>query len=120
MTSAVVLTGVALLTSIADDLDGFTAALLAGRTGIRPGPGEAAMAGLDDFTLRGWSERHLPGDEETTARLLRVAGRATRPALTAACVALDAVRGAGFRPGPRTGLLVAGANLALDHQARTV
>lgn len=120
MSATVVLTGAALLTSIADNLDGFTAALLAGRSGVRPGPSQAPAARLDDFTLRGWSERHLGGDEETATRLLRVAGRATRPAQTAACVALDAVRGARFQPGTRTGLLVAGANLTLDHQARTV
>ncbi|GGQ76186.1 beta-ketoacyl synthase N-terminal-like domain-containing protein [Couchioplanes azureus] len=118
--AAVVLTAATVLSSIAEDLDGFTAALLAGRTGVRHGPGESPAALLDTFTLARWSERHLAGDAETAGRLVRVAGRATRPAQTAACVALDAVRRAGFTPGARTGLLVAGANLALDHQARTV
>ncbi|MEU3838480.1 beta-ketoacyl synthase N-terminal-like domain-containing protein [Streptomyces sp. NPDC028635] len=123
---AVAVTAAAVLTPLADDLDGFTAALLAGRSAVGladDGPHALPVAALDGFTLAGWADRHLPGEADTAARLRRVAGRAALPARTAACVALRAVRDAALTPedlADGTALIVAGGNLALAHQAETV
>ncbi|RII13439.1 Polyketide biosynthesis malonyl-ACP decarboxylase PksF [Streptomyces sp. YIM 130001] len=126
---AVAVTAAALLTPLADDLDGFTAALLAGRSAVTlpaaadDGAEPLAVAALDGFTVAGWAQRHLADDPETAARLRKVAGRAALPARTAACVALRAVRDSGLtrdQLAEGTALIVAGSNLALAHQAETV
>ncbi|MFI1285106.1 beta-ketoacyl synthase N-terminal-like domain-containing protein [Streptomyces sp. NPDC020858] len=133
----VAVTAAAVLSPLGDRLDGFTAALLAGRSAVRMPSGGAngeaegsaeggplPVAALDDFVLGSWAERHLAGNGGTAALLRRVAGRAALPARTAACVALRAVLDAGLDPGgawgEETALLVAGSNLALAHQAATV
>ncbi|MFI7011806.1 beta-ketoacyl synthase N-terminal-like domain-containing protein [Streptomyces sp. NPDC050145] len=128
---AVAVTAASVLSPLADDLDGFTAALLAGRSAVTlPSAEDSAddeaclpVAALDGFTLADWAARHLPDEPATTARLRKVAGRAALPARTAACVALRAVRDSGLGAGELadgTALLVAGSNLALAHQAETV
>ncbi|ALC18603.1 beta-ketoacyl synthase N-terminal-like domain-containing protein [Streptomyces pristinaespiralis] len=124
----VAVTAAAVLTPLADDLDGFTAALLAGRSAVtlhgeEEDTGALPAAALDGFDLASWAARHLAGDEVTAARLRKVAGRAALPARTAACVALRAVRDAHLTEeqlADGTALIVAGSNLALAHQAATV
>jgi malonyl-ACP decarboxylase len=123
----VAVTAASVLSPLADDLDGFTAALLAGRSAVQLSPTDGGsglpVAALDGFALADWARRHLPDDPATTARLRKVAGRAALPARTAACVALRAVRDSGLsrdRLADGTALLVAGSNLALAHQAETV
>ncbi|MFE6334302.1 beta-ketoacyl synthase N-terminal-like domain-containing protein [Streptomyces sp. NPDC057798] len=126
-----VVTGAGVLHALADDLEGFAAALRAGRSAVRaagesaePGGPDGAPAGarLDGFSLADWASRRLPDDPETAARLRAVAGRAALPAQTAACAALAAVHDAGLGPSDLDGaaLIVAGNNLALDHQAQMV
>ncbi|WP_267487930.1 beta-ketoacyl synthase N-terminal-like domain-containing protein, partial [Streptomyces sp. DH12] len=123
---AVAVTAAAVLSPLADDLDGFTAALLDGRSAVTlpdGAPDTLPVAALDGFTLGGWAGRHLADAPDTAARLRRTAGRAALPARSAACVALRAVRDAGLTDdqlAEGTALLVAGGNLALAHQAETV
>ncbi|MFF0812959.1 beta-ketoacyl synthase N-terminal-like domain-containing protein [Streptomyces albogriseolus] len=123
---AVAVTAAAVLSPLADDLDGFTAALLDGRSAVTlpdGAPDTLPVAALDGFTLGGWAGRHLADAPDTAARLRRTAGRAALPARTAACVALRAVRDADLTDdqlADGTALLVAGGNLALAHQAETV
>ncbi|MGV4982354.1 beta-ketoacyl synthase N-terminal-like domain-containing protein [Streptomyces sp. NRAIS4] len=142
----VAVTAAAVLSPLAETLDGFTDALLAGRSAVTLTEDQAAdadtavedrplpVAALAPFGLAEWAGRHLSGHPETAARLRTVAGRAALPARTAACVALRAVLDAGLLPdtetetgtdgrhgwGERTALVVAGSNLALAHQAETV
>lgn len=124
---AVAVTAASVLSPLADDLDGFTAALLAGRSAVTLSSADdearLPVASLDGFTLTEWAARHLPADPAAGVRLRKVAGRAALPARTAACVALRAVRDSGLDAGQLaegTALLVAGSNLALAHQAETV
>nr|WP_311948079.1 beta-ketoacyl synthase N-terminal-like domain-containing protein [Halomonas piscis] len=116
----VAVTAASVLSAIGEDLNGFTAALLGGHSGVAASPSGSPAARLDAFALADWAERHLADDPVLAGRLRRVAGRASRPAQTAAALALDAVRAAGVPPGERTGVIVAGSNLALEHQASTV
>lgn len=136
----VAVTAAAVLSPLAETLDGFTDALLAGRSAVTLTEDQAAaegtavedrplpVAALAPFGLAEWAGRHLSGHPETAARLRTVAGRAALPARTAACVALRAVLDAGLPLetdgrhawGERTALVVAGSNLALAHQAETV
>ncbi|MFE7839396.1 beta-ketoacyl synthase N-terminal-like domain-containing protein [Streptomyces sp. NPDC057474] len=127
MPGEVAVTAASVLTPLADDLDGFTAALLAGRSAVTLAPGDGddglPVAALAGFRLADWAQRHLRDDPATAARLRKVAGRAALPARTAACVALRAVRDCGLTPdrlADGTALIVAGSNLALAHQAETV
>ncbi|MFD3478748.1 beta-ketoacyl synthase N-terminal-like domain-containing protein [Streptomyces sp. NPDC058695] len=128
ISGAVAVTAASVLTPLADDLDGFTAALLAGRSAVTlpaaDDDGESLpVAALDGFALADWAGRHLADDPATAARLRKVAGRAALPARTAACVALRAVRESGLtrdQLAHGTALIVAGSNLALAHQAGTV
>ncbi|MFC0548255.1 beta-ketoacyl synthase N-terminal-like domain-containing protein [Kutzneria chonburiensis] len=106
----VLLTSAAVLCPLAEDLAGFADALLAGRRGAAP---------LTGFGLADWTARHLPDDPDAAARLRKVVWRAATPAQTAACVAVEAVTRSGAKLGDRSGLIVAGGNLALAHQART-
>ncbi|MCP9994202.1 hypothetical protein LUX09_33055 [Streptomyces albogriseolus] len=111
---AVAVTAAAVLSPLADDLDGFTAALLDGRSAVTlpdGAPDTLPVAALDGFTLGGWAGRHLADAPDTAARLRRTAGRAALPARSAACVALRAVRDAGLTDdqlAEGTALLVAG------------
>ena len=122
----VAVTAAAVLTPLAEDLDGFTAALLAGRSAVTLG-GEQddalPLAPLAAFDLAAWAGRHLADAPKAAARLRKVAGRAALPARSAACVALRAVREARLEEeqlAHSTVLIVAGSNLALAHQAQTV
>ncbi|WP_089156253.1 beta-ketoacyl synthase N-terminal-like domain-containing protein [Micromonospora sp. NBS 11-29] len=133
----VVVTGAAVLSPLAEDLPALAAALLAGRSAVTLPPSPAGPADVDEqplpaallteFHLDRWAQRHLPDDPGTATRLRRVVGRAALPARTAGCVALLAARDAGLPVAPdpdarsgRVGVLVAGSNLALAHQAATV
>ncbi|MEU0372027.1 beta-ketoacyl synthase N-terminal-like domain-containing protein [Streptomyces sp. NPDC006283] len=121
----VAVTAAAVLTPLAEDLDGFTAALLAGRSAVTlGGEGDDALpvAALAAFDLASWAGRHLADKPEDAARLRKVAGRAALPARSAACVALRAVGDARLAKEQLadTALIVAGSNLALAHQAQTV
>jgi malonyl-ACP decarboxylase len=122
----VVITSAAVLTSVAEDLDGFADALRAGRTGVRATRDEAgaeartpAAAWLGDLDVAGWAERRV--DSATAERLVRVTGRTAPPGRTGACVAAAAVRDAGLsgRDLDETALVVAGNNLGLAYQAET-
>ena len=122
----VVVTSAAVLTSVAEDLDGFADALRQGRSGVRATRDEAgaeartpAAAWLDGFSVPGWADRRV--DSPTAERLIRVTGRAAPPGRTAACVAVAAVRDAGLARHEldETGLVVAGNNLALAYQAES-
>ncbi|SFQ69071.1 malonyl-ACP decarboxylase [Amycolatopsis arida] len=112
----VVITGASVLTAVADDLAGFTAALRAGRSGFT---GPPVGAWLPDFSVAGWSARHLAGDPAAATRLRAATRRAALPARTAACVGVAAVRHARLTASDlaETGLVVAGNNLALDYHA---
>ncbi|WP_199842104.1 beta-ketoacyl synthase N-terminal-like domain-containing protein, partial [Streptomyces sp. CB01635] len=122
ISGAVAVTAASVLTPLADDLDGFTAALLAGRSAVTlpaaDDDGESLpVAALDGFALADWAGRHLADDPATAARLRKVAGRAALPARTAACVALRAVRDSGLtrdQLADGTALIVAGSNLARE------
>lgn len=116
----VLITGAAVLTPLAEDIDGFRQALLAGRSAVTRGADGFAGAWLDGFDLGTWSARHLAAEPVEAARLRKTAGRAARPAQSAGCVAMASLRGAGLAVDGRVGLLVAGANLALAHQANAV
>ncbi|MBP2479460.1 malonyl-ACP decarboxylase [Crossiella equi] len=109
MTTGVAVTGMSVLSGLADGLDGFTGLL---RTGA-----PCAANDLAGFTTRAWARRHL--DAGTAAALAEAAGRAALPARTAACVALAATRMAGWRPEELhdAAVLVAGTNLAQGYQA---
>ncbi|MDN3354266.1 beta-ketoacyl synthase N-terminal-like domain-containing protein [Actinomadura sp. DC4] len=118
----VVVTAAEVLTSVAEDLDGFSAALREGRSGVRATRDEAgpeartpAAAWLGGFDVRGWAERRV--DPATAGRLVRVTGRAALPGRTGACVSAAAVRGLSGADLDETGLVVAGNNLNLSYQA---
>ncbi|WP_415949120.1 beta-ketoacyl synthase N-terminal-like domain-containing protein [Streptomyces sp. KLOTTS4A1] len=129
----VALSGAAVLTPLAEELDGFLAALLEGRSAVTPQDAEGSipLARLGEFTPAEWAARHLDGRPQSAAALRRLVGRAAVPARTAACVALKAVLDAGLPTAEETGggpghwgdgaaVLVAGSQFALAHQARTV
>ncbi len=116
----VVVTSAAILSPLAEDPDGLCEALMDGRSGVRRGANGVSAAWLDSFELEAWTERHLADDPARGAHLRRVAGRAARPVQTAVCVATAALRGAESVSGQRTGFLIAGANLALEHHASSV
>ncbi|QCX82553.1 Polyketide biosynthesis malonyl-ACP decarboxylase PksF (plasmid) [Streptomyces sp. YIM 121038] len=122
------ITGMAVLNPLADDVPGFTAALRHGRSAItttpehRAGHAHAVVgAWLNDFTVTNWARRHLTDDPEAEQRLRLATAQCGLPAQTAACVAVAAVREAGWWDSPdadRAALVVAGNNLALDYYAR--
>ncbi|WP_328902085.1 polyketide beta-ketoacyl:ACP synthase [Streptomyces sp. NBC_00441] len=134
----VAISGAAVLTPLAEELDTFLAALLEGRSAVSVGGADGAgeterslpVARLGEFRAAEWALRHLDGLPRTVASLRHVVGRAAAPAQTAACVALKAVLDAGLPMaedrgddrrfwGRRAAVLVAGSQLALAHQAKT-
>ncbi|GII80007.1 polyketide biosynthesis malonyl-ACP decarboxylase PksF [Sphaerisporangium rufum] len=111
---------------MAEDLDGFSAALRAGRSGVRVTGDEMAAEARTPVAawpaepdLTGWAARRLAGDTEAAARLVRAVSRTAPPARGAARVAAAALHDAGLGPQERAaaGLIVAGNNLALAYQA---
>ncbi len=116
----VVVTSTAILSPLAEDPEGLFEALLKGCSGVRRGANGVSAAWLDSFELEAWTERHLADDPAKGVHLRRVAGRASRPVQTAVCVATAALRGTQIVSRQRTGFLIAGANLALEHHASAV
>ncbi|MEU8894016.1 beta-ketoacyl synthase N-terminal-like domain-containing protein [Streptomyces sp. NPDC048442] len=135
----VAISGAAVLSPLAEELDDFLTALLEGRSAVsvdgtdgaaEPGREPLPMARLGDFKAAEWAVRHLDGRPRTAVALRGVVGRAALPAQTAACVALKAVLDAGLPMveeeggdrhfwGHGAAVLVAGSQLALAHQAKT-
>jgi malonyl-ACP decarboxylase len=113
VTGGVAVTGMAVLSAAAEDLDSFARFLRS--------PGDEVPAAAP-FVLREWVTRHLADDPAASARLIRAAGRSAVPAQTAAAVAVEAVRAAGTTEEQLAGtaVLVAGNNLALAYQAEAI
>ncbi|MER5390711.1 beta-ketoacyl synthase N-terminal-like domain-containing protein [Saccharopolyspora sp. NPDC002686] len=125
MRREVLITGASVLNSVADDLDGFTAALREGRSGVRavdlPAESRAGVAAqLDGFSVAAWTQRHLHDAPDAAARLQRATRRSALPGQTAACVAEEALRSAGLEDRENTALIVAGNNLALGYHAEAL
>ncbi|MFJ2819197.1 beta-ketoacyl synthase N-terminal-like domain-containing protein [Streptomyces sp. NPDC091279] len=120
VTSAGVLHPAATTVAALDDV------LRAGEPVLRatPVPGGDLLvpaAHLDGFDLRAWAQDHCE-DPLARCRLRRVASRATLPVRTACCVALAACTAARLTDADArdTSVVIAGNNLALNHQYRTV
>ncbi|MDX3763525.1 beta-ketoacyl synthase N-terminal-like domain-containing protein [Streptomyces sp. AK02-04a] len=121
-----VISGCAVLSPLAEDLDAFRDALHRGQSAISHDPVEAPVhtpgglpgAWLRVFSLSAWAHRHLT--PLAADRLVRVAHRCALPAQTATCVAASAIADARLEPADIQGLvvLVAGNNLSLAQQAR--
>jgi malonyl-ACP decarboxylase len=122
----VLVTGMAILHPLAETPVEFEAALRAGRsrmTAVPLLPGLLTVAALlDTFSVRAWAERHLSRDPAAATRLRAVAGRATLPVQSAACVALSAVLAAGLDARSRAtmAVVIAGSNLPMAYQCRTI
>lgn len=118
-----VVTGTGVLCAIGSDVGTFTAALRAGRSGIRPVPdpdgrGRPAAALLPDFTLAASLDQlaaSVPGRTGPVGRARSVARRSPRPVQAAVVTALQAWAQAGLDeapvPGDRIGIVVGGSNL---------
>jgi malonyl-ACP decarboxylase len=108
---AAVITAAAVLTSVADTVEGFAAALRAGTSGVRavPAPGTAGVrvaAPLRELAISNAAARVLSGTATPPTRAaVRVAGEA----MTAAGIGETALSG--------TAVIIGGNNLALDYQA---
>ncbi|MFB7664923.1 beta-ketoacyl synthase N-terminal-like domain-containing protein [Kitasatospora sp. NPDC056138] len=115
------ITGLGIVCSVAQDVDGFADALAAGADGLRPtgtADGPALTAPVDGFSLeRAVAARHLPAHVLGTA--VRAAGRSPWPLRAAAAAALEAWEAASLHEAPadpdRIGLVVAGNNLTEQH-----
>jgi malonyl-ACP decarboxylase len=113
-TPAAVITAAAVLTSVADTVEGFAAALRAGTSGVRAVPlpeaaGARVAAPLREPVIT------VPGDDA-----IRVLGAtASAPTRAVARVGREAATAAGLTPAAlsRTAVIVGGNNLALDYQA---
>jgi malonyl-ACP decarboxylase len=113
-TPAAVITATAVLTSVADTVEGYAAALRAGASGVRAvrlpaAAGVRVAAPLREPVIT------VPGDDAD-----RVLGAtATAPTRAVARVAREAVTAARLTPGAlsRTAVIVGGNNLALGYQA---
>lgn len=104
-----VITSMAVLTSVADTIGEFGAALRDGRGGVRAVPlPDAARVKVAAF---------LSDDARSRDRVLT--GMSTRPTRACVMVAREAVRAAGLDSAAlsRTAVLIGGNNLALDYQA---
>ncbi|MBB5867760.1 malonyl-ACP decarboxylase [Allocatelliglobosispora scoriae] len=114
----VVITGAAVVNTLADDLASFTEALRQGRTAITVRDGDPPVAGawLTDFSVAQWAARAAP---DAAGALRAATRRCAPPATTAACVALAACRDAGLSPEriSAAALVVAGNNLALAYHS---
>jgi malonyl-ACP decarboxylase len=132
-TAPPVVTATAVLSPLAADVPEFAAALLDGRSAVRFGPGEPVdgstlpAARLTGFDVAGWADAQLAAHPESARRLIELVSRLTLPVQTGACVAVRALLDTGLTAGSgpvgwaeRTGLLVAGGNLAMAHIADTV
>ncbi|GHC74427.1 polyketide biosynthesis malonyl-ACP decarboxylase PksF [Nocardiopsis terrae] len=114
-------TGMAVLTALGDDLTVFGDALMAGDSGVRAvgrdGEGPP-VADLGPFAPEEWADR-FSGDESEVRALRPLMSRVARPTLTGASAALAAVRHARLEPGwgHDAALVVAGGGLAQRHQA---
>jgi malonyl-ACP decarboxylase len=121
--SDIVISAVAVLTSVADTVPGLTAALRSGESGIRaaslPDPAKVRVAA---FLSPGGDDTGPVLGAERAARLRGVTGRCTRPAQTAARTGWEAVLAAELGPAElaRTAVVVGGNNLALERQAQVV
>jgi malonyl-[acp] decarboxylase len=119
----VVITAVAVMTSVADTPDGFAEALRDGRSGVRltgvPGFGPAPAAVLADPLT---APAAGPLTPDRMGRLRSLAHRCSLPTLAAARVGWEAALSASLG-GPelaRTALVVGGNNLALGYQAQVL
>lgn len=117
----IAVTGAGVLTALTGGLPAFGDALLTGDSGVRAGMDDGTAtpsAALGPFTPETWAG--LSSGDDPEARVLRsLAARVTRPTLTGAAVALEAVRRARLGPdwGENAALVVAGSGLAQRHQA---
>jgi malonyl-ACP decarboxylase len=109
----VAVTGLGVLTPAADGPEAFAESL-------HSPPHRPAGPLLGQFRAADWARRWLA--EPEASAVAKIAARTALPAATACCVAAQALGGAGLgeRDRDRTALIVAGNNLALDYQARTV
>src|SRR6266851_1271024 len=122
MEADAVFSAAAVLTSVAETVDGFAAALRAGRSGVRtarlPGPARVTVtAPVDEEQGRTAG----PGTGAAGgARLRAVTGRCSFPTRAAARVGWEAALAAKLSGGQltRTAVVVGGNNLALEYQAR--
>jgi malonyl-ACP decarboxylase len=119
--SDVVISAAAVLTSVADTIPAFAAALRSGESGVRTAslPDSAAVRVAALLAPGGDDDEPVLGAERA-ARLRSVTRRCTQPARTAARTGWEAVRAAGLGPAElaRTAVVVGGNNLALERQAR--
>lgn len=120
----VVVTGLGVVTAIGDDVDSFTDALRRGHQGITERPGHdgqapvhvAAAPILDIGQVLDRMGPTPTADRARAARVLAGVSVSLRRAVAAAC---EAWRGAGLAergvPHERSGIVVGGTNLTLDH-----
>jgi malonyl-ACP decarboxylase len=117
----VVISSVAVLTSVADTVDGFTDALRHGRSGVRAvSLPDAAKVRVAAFLPAGRGDDNPVLGVERDARLRTLTNRCAPPARAAARVGWEAVLGAGLGTAELAGtaIVVGGNNLALGHQAQ--
>lgn len=116
-----VISSAAVLTSVADTIDGFTDALRGGRSGVRgaPLPESARVRVAARLPDGGGAASPILGAQRTS-RLDALTQRCALPAQTAARVGWEAVLAANLGPSQlaETAVVVGGNNLALDYQAR--
>jgi malonyl-ACP decarboxylase len=118
----VVVSSAALLTSVAESVDGFAAALREGRSGMRPGRLPAATHIEVAAHLDGPVDRpsDLLADSDRLGQLRRLTRRAALPTRAAARVGWEATLAARLSAGElaRTAVVIGGNNLALGYQAK--